>query len=420
MHTFEHLDLKTLKKICSKYNIHVKIAKYSKLSKEELIPHMKKHLYITQEGKIKMCDTGIKNVDDELSKIIDELHAKLNAVKEKIKKPRAKKEAPKPKEAPKLKEVPKPKKEYNNYSDYNKEEEEFIIAIRTNNAIHHPEKIQKIYKQDFSNKNIEDFYIHRMNIAKKESLENLEKSINNNHIEHVLSINIDELNEKIKNNRNFKTKQAQKKADERIEQWEKEKYPKVKELEKNFKIKNIQEQNYEKLKDMKIESVKDADEYADLINASSYINLIRKLNAEEEKKKEEDKIFMEKLNEKNKEDNDSPIIDFTSAKEKKKIEKKKIEKKKIEKKAEPEDRNNIKEFHSLHKQVKEKLDKLKPYLKTVKLDTYGRRDMPENESDRLYHYYNIETPNSSTNGIEASVRALKHLDKMLNEFIVKK
>lgn len=49
MHTFEHLDLKTLKKICSKYNLHVKIAKYSKLSKEELIPHMKKHLYITQE-----------------------------------------------------------------------------------------------------------------------------------------------------------------------------------------------------------------------------------------------------------------------------------------------------------------------------------------------------------------------------------
>jgi hypothetical protein len=92
MHSFQHLDLKTLRKICSKYNLHVKIAKYSKLSKEELIPHMEKHLHINEHGKIKMRDGVCDNVSNELSKMVEELHAKLKAVKEKIKKPRAKKE----------------------------------------------------------------------------------------------------------------------------------------------------------------------------------------------------------------------------------------------------------------------------------------------------------------------------------------
>jgi hypothetical protein len=92
MHSFQHLDLKTLRKICSKYNLHVKIAKYSKLSKEQLIPHMEKHLHINEQGKIKMRDGVCDNVSNELSKMVEELHAKLKVVKEKIKKPRAKKE----------------------------------------------------------------------------------------------------------------------------------------------------------------------------------------------------------------------------------------------------------------------------------------------------------------------------------------
>ena len=88
MHSFQHLDLKTLRKICSKYNLHVKIAKYSKLSKEQLIPHMEKHLHINEQGKIKMREGAYDNVNSELNKMVEELHAKLKAVKEKIKKPK--------------------------------------------------------------------------------------------------------------------------------------------------------------------------------------------------------------------------------------------------------------------------------------------------------------------------------------------
>ena len=98
MHSFQHLDLKTLRKICSKYNLCVKIAKYSKLSKEQLIPHMEKHLHINEHGKIKMRDGVCDNVSSELNKMMEEIHAKINAVKEKMKKPKEKKEAPNVKE----------------------------------------------------------------------------------------------------------------------------------------------------------------------------------------------------------------------------------------------------------------------------------------------------------------------------------
>ena len=343
MHSFHDLEITTLKKICSKYNLHVKIAKYSKLSKEQLIPHMEKHLHISENGKIKLKKEASDMVEDELSKMIEALKKKVKEVKEKVKKHHGKKETPKEEEkniniekkeekmkAMTIKQVKeeakkydlqltkkingksksktkkelldemKPKKEinieekkeplkqkktYDNYSQYNEEEKEFMNAIRDNNGIHRPDKIQRIYKEKFSNKNIEDFYIYRINISKNESLEQLKKSIEDKHSEHHLQVKIDDLNEKIKNNLNaFKTKQAQKKADERIEEWNKEKYPKEKELEKYNKIRDIQKENYKKLKDMKIETVKDADEYADLINASGYLELSHKLNAEEKPK----------------------------------------------------------------------------------------------------------------------------------------
>ena len=91
MHSFKDLELKTLKKICSKYNLHIKIARYSKLSKEELIPHMEKHLHINSEGKIKMKKEASEMAESELNKLIHELKNKVKEVKEKVVKIHAKK-----------------------------------------------------------------------------------------------------------------------------------------------------------------------------------------------------------------------------------------------------------------------------------------------------------------------------------------
>jgi hypothetical protein len=243
------------------------------------------------------------------------------------------------KEKPMKKEEPKQKKTYDNYSQYNEDEKEFMNAIRDNNGIHRPDKIQKIYKEKFSNKNIEDFYIHRINRAKDESLDDLDKSINDKHSEHRLERQIEQLNEKIKNSTNaFKTKQAQKKADERIAEWNKEKYPKEKELEKYNKIRNIQKDNYEKLKNMNIESVKDADEYANLIRASSYMNLSHKLDAEE-------KPMMVK----------KPMMEEEPTMSK--IDKIQNELEKLEQLIKMDEKQNEKEHKKLHEEVKQKPQK---------------------------------------------------------------
>jgi hypothetical protein len=124
MHTFQDLDLKVLRKICSKYNLHVKIAKYSKLSKEELIPHMEKHLHITDQGKIKMREYVYHNINDELSKMIDELKNKVKEVKEKVKKQQTKKMMPKEEVKPEVKPVRQMSKNVANYEEKMKKAEE--------------------------------------------------------------------------------------------------------------------------------------------------------------------------------------------------------------------------------------------------------------------------------------------------------
>jgi len=197
----------------------------------------------------------------------------------------------------KNKAMEEPTKEEDNLGK-TEDEKNFINKLR-NDGFYSPEKIKALYHYDFKNKFIGKVYIKQMRIAKPLSLEQLEKSINDKHNELYLQNQIDDLNEKIKNSKNaFKTKQAQKKADARIEEWEKEKYPKERELNSYHKIRNIQKDNYEKLKNMNINTVKEADEFADLIKESSYINLNYRLQAEDKKKKEEDEIFMNKLKEK--------------------------------------------------------------------------------------------------------------------------
>jgi len=415
MHSFNDLEITTLKKICSKYNLHVKIAKFSKLSKAELIPHMEKHLMITAEGKIKIKKECIDSVEDELSKMIEALKKKVKEVKQKVEKQQAKKAMPKeekninvekkaeekPKKVMKAmtikqvkekakecglqvtktingkvkpktkkelldeisnckekKEEPKQKKTYDNYSQYNEDEKEFMNAIRGNNGIHRPDKIQKIYKEKFSNKNIEDFYIYRMEQARAESLEKLEDQIKDKHSELHLENEIYQLNQKINSNNTFKTKKAQKKADERIAEWREELYPKERELKKYNKIRNIQKENYEKLKNMKIESVEDANKYADLIKASNYINLTYSLDIEEKKKDEEHQKFIDQLGKKET-PKEEPSIS--------KIDKIENELEKLEQLIKMDEKQNEKE----HKEMKKEIKSEKPQKKVFKnLDEY--------------------------------------------------
>jgi len=111
--------------------------------------------------------------------------------------------------------------------------------------------------------------------------------------------------------------------------------------------------------------------------------------------------------------------------EEKKVEKVKEMVKKIEEKKEDynylesEHAKHAKEYNPLYKKVKTKLDELMPYLETEKLIT-SRRGQPKTEAEKLSHYFNIEASDSSKNGIEASIRALKHLDKKLDEFKIQK
>jgi hypothetical protein len=100
MHVFEHFEKTQLRKIIRNYNLHVKIARYSKLDKDELIKHMHNYLFINNEGRIMVKDEVLNKADDEMNKV---------EVK-KVKEPKAKKEPKKkePKEKPAKKEEPKP------------------------------------------------------------------------------------------------------------------------------------------------------------------------------------------------------------------------------------------------------------------------------------------------------------------------
>jgi DNA repair exonuclease SbcCD ATPase subunit len=290
MHSFHDLEITTLKKICSKYNLHVKIAKYSKLSKTELISHMEKHLMITADGKIKMKKECIDSVEDELSKMIEALKKKVKEVKEKVQKHHTKKETPKEEE----KNINIEKKE---------EKKEVKMKAMT---------IKQVKEE-----------------AKKYDLQ---------------------LTKKINGKSKSKTKKEL--------------------LDEIHKCQEKKEKHNEELTDKDVEE----------------------LRKEHEKNKEKEKPKEEKAKKEEKDDYSH---------------------------LEPEHRELYKEYHPLHKKVKAKLDELMPFLETLTLIT-SRRGQPKTEADKLSHYFNIETSDSSKNGIEASVRALKHLDKKLNEFIIQK
>jgi hypothetical protein len=388
MPSFQDLDITTLRKICSRYNLHTKITKYSKLTKDQLIPHMEKHLHINAEGKIKIKKEVSETAETEINKMLHELKNKVKEVKEKVIKIQEKKEEKKPEEKKKkeinieemtekekakkvlkhysdisnwgktkrnerltafknmidaglldeilkvkhlnsfykryddyLKAHTKPeekkeiqidekeeKKTYDKYEDYNEDEAKFMDTLRDKDYLYRPNKIKGIYHMNYEDNFIGKFYIHRMQEAKPKSLERLKKQIDDTKTEHYIQVKIDDLNEKIKNNTNaFKTKKAQKKADEKIYELRNQKYPMERELERYNKIRDIQKQNYKKLKDMKIETVKDADEYADIITSSEYMNMNDKLEKEEKKKDEEHQEFINSLGKKIDEEEKNPV-----------------------------------------------------------------------------------------------------------------
>ena len=53
-HVWELMEVKHLRKIIREYNLHLKIARYSKLDKKELIEHMKNYLHIDDRGHVKI------------------------------------------------------------------------------------------------------------------------------------------------------------------------------------------------------------------------------------------------------------------------------------------------------------------------------------------------------------------------------
>jgi len=105
------------------------------------------------------------------------------------------------------------------------------------------------------------------------------------------------------------------------------------------------------------------------------------------------------------------VMKKESSKKAKKV--KKVKAKEVE----SEHEKHFKIFDSLSKKVNDKFEKLYPYLLTLKLDS-TRKGQPKTEGEKLSHYKNIETSDSSKNGIEASIRALEYLNKKLDEFTV--
>lgn len=91
MINFEHLDVQILKKICSSYNLHIRIKGYSKMSKAELVEEMKKYLKL-ENGKIK----AIKHMFEEEVGTFDKKYKKASK-KVSPKKKASKKVSPKKK-----------------------------------------------------------------------------------------------------------------------------------------------------------------------------------------------------------------------------------------------------------------------------------------------------------------------------------
>ena len=100
-HVWELMEVKHLRKIIREYNLHLKIARYSKLDKKELIEHMKNYLHINDRGEVKIREF-----------ITDKANQAINKVHETMKKPKVPKapKAPKAPKEPKPKPEPKPKK----------------------------------------------------------------------------------------------------------------------------------------------------------------------------------------------------------------------------------------------------------------------------------------------------------------------
>jgi len=78
-------------------------------------------------------------------------------------------------------------------------------------------------------------------------------------------------------------------------------------------------------------------------------------------------------------------------------------------------RETYREYNKLQPKVFERLRKLDPYLETLKLKNV-RRGQDNTVGQQLNRYENIETRNTSINGIESSLRALKYLDEQLDKY----
>jgi hypothetical protein len=244
MNSFSDLNITHLKKIARFYNSIIKIKTINKLSKEELINILNKHIYIK--------DNYIYTHSNKYE--IPKLTKERKLKQKKVKKEKVEKVEEDNKENIKL----------------------FVEYIMDNYPIdshNNPSVIQDAFNKKFLNKGIDNYYIKLINKTREPSLIKINNEIKDNYNISKLEYEIKEIKQFIKNKPLFKTKKAQENAKNRIIKAEKELGINIQKLNKLNEIKKIQKENYDILEKKEINTVKEANSFADLYYNSLYNTL---------------------------------------------------------------------------------------------------------------------------------------------------
>lgn len=254
MVSFDVLNHNVLKEITKRYNLHVQIRRYTKLSKAELVNELEKHLILNDDGSVDfkkqspqlfssdyINELKLKKLPySELRKHVKELGHATERGKKRLNKSELLDVATQKKQIrTPIKEVSeKPKQAKNiepNKSVMTKEEKEFNKDIIANKATFNTEKIRQIYNDKYKKKNIEEYYTLRFQDASFKDLDDFEAEIN-----------------KHKNDDAYKSKLDKSKLKEVIQK---------------------QQEIYKELKNMKLNTVDKVDEFINLRRISNFDTL---------------------------------------------------------------------------------------------------------------------------------------------------
>lgn len=287
MHVFEHLTNTQLKKLIREYNLHVKISGYSKMSRDDLIKELKKHLH----------------VENGIYKILN--HEKELKIEEKIKKPREKKEKvkkvePKPVEEKNVNKVKEMVKEIEKKTEkkvdekINKQEliENFRKKLELKEKSIPGRDMTRYIKRNYETYNkdeqkiLEEYYIKLINIEKNQIHNNFKKGgyISIDQREYT----VNELEKRIKGMKEteYKTKKAKENNQKRIDDLEKELKTAKHELLKSKKFFKCIDETYDKMDNMKkLENMNDVNEFIKLVDLYFKCQLHFEEKEEEDEKK---------------------------------------------------------------------------------------------------------------------------------------